>query len=138
MFTINLLAVVVAAIGSMILGSIWYGPLFGKVWMNLMGWGNMTPEQMAEGKKSMMKNYAWQFIGSVVTAAVMGSVISAFGAGDLMSGVRVAFCVWLGFFAAGSLGMMLWEGKPMKLWLLNNAYNLVNLSWMGVLMALWS
>ncbi len=34
MFQINLLAVVVCAIASMVLGMLWYGPLFGKKWMH--------------------------------------------------------------------------------------------------------
>lgn len=138
MFNINYLAVVVAAIGSMVLGSIWYGPLFGKVWMKLSGMGNMTPEQMAEGKKNMTKNYAWQFVSSAVMAYVMSLVVSAFGAGDFFSGVQVGFWIWLGFAAAASLGMMFWEGKPKKLWMVNNGYNLLNLCWMGALLAIWS
>lgn len=32
------LAVVLAAVVSMIVGWLWYGPLFGKQWMALMGW----------------------------------------------------------------------------------------------------
>ena len=33
---INYLAVVVAAIVNMALGSLWYGPIFGKAWIKMM------------------------------------------------------------------------------------------------------
>ncbi len=138
MITINYLAVLVAAIGSMILGAIWYGPLFGKVWMNLMGWGGMSPEQMAEKKKSAGKSYFWMFLGNLVMAYVMSYVVVAFKAMDFAGGVQAGFWIWLGFVATVTLGMVLWDGKPVKLWLLNNGFQLLNLCWMGALLAMWS
>ena len=41
--SINYLAVLVAGFIPMILGSIWYGPLFGKKWIELMG---LTEEEL--------------------------------------------------------------------------------------------
>lgn len=37
-----------------------------------------------------------------------------------------------------SYGVVLWEGKSWKLWFLNNAYHLVVLTVMGVILALWA
>ncbi|MBI3341870.1 DUF1761 domain-containing protein, partial [Candidatus Curtissbacteria bacterium] len=36
-FQINYMAVVAAAVVNMVLGFLWYGPLFGKPWMKMMG-----------------------------------------------------------------------------------------------------
>ena len=44
---INYGAVVGAAVASMILGSLWYGPLFGKPWMAAMGF---TKDAMEIGR----------------------------------------------------------------------------------------
>jgi hypothetical protein len=38
MITINYLAVIAAAIAAVGVGVLWYGPLFGKEWMKLMGY----------------------------------------------------------------------------------------------------
>lgn len=43
---VNYLAVVVAAIIYLVVGFLWYGPLFGRRWMALM---NITPSSMAGG-----------------------------------------------------------------------------------------
>ena len=137
MININYLAVVAAAIGSMILGAIWYGPLFGKVWMKLMGWGNMSPEQIAEMKKKSGKGYFWMFIGNLVMGYVTAWVIGATGAATLSAGLMTGFWLWLGYIATVSLGGVLWEGKPVKLWKLNNAFNLLNLLMYGAIFALW-
>ena len=71
MITINLLAVLGAAIAAMIIGMIWYSPsVFGKKLMLYVG---QTAESMAVSgaKKSMAKNYAINFLGSLVTAYVL-------------------------------------------------------------------
>ena len=48
---VNLLAVLAAAVATMVLGAIWYGPLFGKSWMSAHGY---TPEKLAGMKQLVM------------------------------------------------------------------------------------
>lgn len=136
---INYMAVFVAAVVSMIIGFIWYGPLFGKPWMKEMG---LTKEKMeASKKKGMAKQYAILFVGSLFMAYVLhhatifaGSYLHMTGApAGLMSG----FFNWLGFIAPVSLGSVLWEGKSWKLWLITNSYYVVSLMAMGVVVAVW-
>lgn len=66
------LAVLVSVIVSMIVGSIWYGPVFGKKWMKLVG---VTKEDMEKGKKEMQKTYGMMFAGSLVTSFVLAVTI---------------------------------------------------------------
>ena len=73
---INYLAVLVAAVSNMIIGFLWYGPVFGKQWIALMG---MPPEKVAEAKakgmKGMWKSYALAFVGSFVMAYVLAHAL---------------------------------------------------------------
>lgn len=136
---INYLAVLLCGIASVVLGSLWYGPLFGKQWMALSG---MTHEQIEQGKsKSMVKLYALAFIGSLVMAYVLAHALlfasAYFNAGGLSAGLMAGFWNWLGFIAPVTLGAVLWEGKPWKLWALNNGYQLLLLLIMGVILATW-
>ena len=65
--SVNYLAVVVAAVASMIIGAIWYSPrVFGRMWMRLTG---KTMDQMAG--QSAGRGYLVTFIGSLVTAWVL-------------------------------------------------------------------
>ena len=127
----------------MVLGFLWYGPLFGKLWMSLSG---MTPEQIAAckekgGESGMGKSYALMFIGSLIMAYVLGHALifasTYLHASGISAGLTAGFWNWLGFIAPVTLGSVLWEKKPWKLWILNNAYYLVLLSIMGVILALW-
>lgn len=136
---INYFAVVVAAVSAMVWGFLWYGPVFGKIWIKEMGW---TPESIeAAKKKGMAKQYVLQAVGALVMAYVMAHVFvfastytQTFG---LVGGLMVGFWNWLGFVAPVTLGAVLWEGKSWKLWALNAGYYLVVLCTMGVILSLW-
>ena len=136
---LNYLAIFVCGIVAMVVGSLWYGPLFGKMWMSMMG---ITPEKMAAGKKSdMTKSYVMMFIGSLVMAFVLAhSLVFAstyMKVEGMNAGLMSGFWSWLGFIAPVTMGSVLWEGKSWKLWCLNNAYQLVTLLLMGVILASW-
>lgn len=136
---INYLAVLASAIASMVVGSLWYGPIFGKQWITLQGW---TPEAMAANKaKGMTKSYILMFVGSLVMAYVLAhSLVFAadyLGVYGASAGLMTGFWSWIGFIAPVTLGIVLWEGRSWKLYILNNGYQLLNLLVMGVILALW-
>ena len=132
-FDINLVAVLVAAVLSMVLGATWYSPaVFGKKWMALVG---MTAEKAKNGPINMGTAYFLGFIGSLVAAYVLALVVVAFSAGTFVQGLQVGFWIWLGFYATQTLGTVLWEQRPFNLYVLNNAYWLVMLLLMSGVLA---
>lgn len=134
--SVNYWAVLASAIASMIIGSLWYGPLFGKKWMKLM---NFTGKDISKAKsKGMWKLYLVNFIGSLITAFVLAHITAYVNAGTFMQGIGVGAWVWLGFVATMLLGSVLWEGKPVSLYWLNSIYWLVNLAVMGGILSAWA
>jgi hypothetical protein len=138
---INYLAVVVAALASMAIGFLWYGPLFGKTWMKLAG---VAPKRKTAAKKKgagMEKTYFLAFLGSLIMSNVLAHSLIFAAAYYEMSGITAGlmsgFWNWLGFIAPVTLGAVLWEGKPWKLWLLSNGCYLVSLLVMGTILAVW-
>lgn len=139
MVPVNYLAILLAAVLSMVIGSLWFGALFGKTWMKLMG---MTKESMQGMKGSdMARLYGIQFVGSLVMAFVLAHALvfasSYLQVSGIPAGLQTGFWNWAGFVAPVTLGTVLWEGKSWKLWLFNNSYYLISLCSMGVLLALW-
>jgi hypothetical protein len=132
---VNWVAILGAGIVSMILGFIWYGPLFGKQWMKLTGLTKKDAEKAK--KKGMGKTMLAGFIATLVTAFVLVHILVLAGSNTFGDGVMTGFWIWLGFFAPVMLGMVLWEGKPVNLYLLNVLYWLVNLAVMGGLLVVW-
>lgn len=135
----NILAVLASAVFAVVLGGLWYGPVFGKMWMNLTG---MTPEKM----KAMPLSAPVAMLGGFITAFLMAYVLAhgiIFGnAFTHMSGIEGgmtgAFWYWLGFAVPLTGGAFLWEGKSFKLWVLNAGYYLVSLLGMGAILGAWS
>jgi hypothetical protein len=139
MVPINYLAVLVAAVASIILGTLWFGPFFGKRWMKLMG---ISIEDARKGKQSdMLKSYVLMSLGSLVMAFVMAhSMIFAMTylkISGVSAGLQGGLWNWLGFMAPIIMGSQLWEKKSWKLFPIVGGYYLVSLCMMGVILAMW-
>jgi hypothetical protein len=133
--TINYLAVLGATVASMVVGFLWYGPLFGKQWMKLMGF---TKEHMDTVKaKGMSKMYVLTLIGSFVMAFVLAHFAKVWSATGVSGAWELAFWSWLGFIAPVMLGQVLWEGKSWKLYCLNVVYQLVNVFVIALVLVYW-
>ena len=133
---VNFVAVIVAAVVSMAIGMAWYSPaLFGKEWMKL---SRISPQRIRSAKaKGMEKTYVIGFIVNLIMAYVLAHTVYYSGARTAMDGAFVGFFVWLGFIATVMLGMVLWEGKPVKLYVINAGHYLVSLLVMGAILAVW-
>lgn len=133
---VNWLAVVVAAVVSMIVGSFWYSPLmFGNAWMKLLG---MTKKDIEKAKKKGMgKTYLIAFVLSLIMAYVLAHFVAIVGGTHFFDGVTVGFWVWLGFVATIAAGSILWEGKAVKLFWINSLYWLVVLVLEAGILAVW-
>lgn len=137
MVEINWLAVVLATLASMVVGSIWYTPkVFGGVWMKL---AKLNPKDMEKG--------GWTpIIVSIATSFVMAFVLAHFvylshqfyqaDYSFLATALITAFWAWLGFVALRFLTHDSFEGRPLKLTLLNSAHELVTLLAMGLVIGL--
>lgn len=136
MVSVNFWAVVGAAVSSMVVGSIWYGPLFGKMFMHEMGMNQWSPEKQAAMKKSMTMTYVWQFVASVVMFYVLAMLMIKLGRTDVNGALSTAFWAWLGFIVPLKLGDSLWGGKMKLFWLgAGNAF--VTLLVGGAILGMW-
>jgi len=103
MHEVNLFAVLVAGIVPMVIGALWYGPLFGKRWLAMM---EMTAEEVQEGFNPV-KTYGVSFALALVTAYVIAQLVAEVspesvsslggGGGSAMIGVHVALMALIAF-----------------------------------------
>ncbi len=130
---INVWAVIVAALASFVVGWLWYGPLFGKLWMELNGF---TPEMLREKKGLpmpfiMIMNYVATVLAAFSIAMFIGAEADAsFG---IFAGLMIAI-FWIG---TSRLNDVLYERQPFKLYLINLGYNLVIYVIMGAVLGAW-
>ena len=128
--SINWLSVVVAALSGFVIGWLWYGPLFRKPWMAASG---MTFEKGAQGNMPLTFGgaYVLNLVGAIGVAIMLGDHEGA------ASGAHIgAFAAF--FFLATALGVIyLFEQRPLKLWLINAGYHVMNFAAMGAIIGAW-
>ena len=135
---VNLWAVLVAAVSTMVVGFLWYSPmLFAKPWTVLMGYDPNDKAKMDEMRKSAGKSYAISFIASLVSALVLGKIIDVTSVQSPLYGMKIGFAVWLGFVTTVQLTAKLFGNQPTKLYLINTGYQLVCYLVMGAILAVW-
>ena len=133
MMELNYFAVGAGAVIMMVLGALWYGPLFTKPWLVAMG--KSMEEIQAQG--GMAGAYAISFAGALAASFVMALVISGSGVDNIIGGALTGALLWLGFVATSSLGSVVFEGRSVTLYMINNGYHLVGYTIVGALMAVW-
>ena len=130
---VNYLAVIVSAIASYVIASIWYGVIFRKLWMELTGISDMKPAPI---------NMALPFLGSLVMSYVLDHSL-AFGnaylhTSGISGGLMGGFFNWLGFIAPLTLMSVVYEKRKWKLWILDNGFWLLSILVMGAILSSWT
>jgi hypothetical protein len=124
----NWWAIIICMVSSVVLGFIWYGPLFGKKWMAL---SNIQMPADKPGFSVMIR----PIILSLVGAFFMSYVLSLGVPAQVGAGLLAGLAGWLGFVAPVYLNFAGWENKPWALFFINGGYWLVLMLIMGAVIA---
>jgi hypothetical protein len=132
MIPINWLAVIVAAIIRMAVGSFWYSPVgFMKPWQRLAGISE------AQVRATFGRAIAIDALMSLVMAVVLLHFVTYAGAFNIGAGALVGFVAWLGFIFTVFVALWAYEQKPLQLVSITACFNLVALVLMGALFGVW-
>ena len=133
---VNILAVLVAALLTFVLGAFWYSPvLFARQWMAAQGY---TPEKLEEMKKrGATRAYVVSVLCYVVMAYVLSLLASYTNSTTLAQGLWLGFLSWLGFAATIGLTANMFSEKPIAAWVIDAGYQLAYLLIMGALLSVW-
>jgi len=133
---INYLAVVLATLSSMVVGTIWYTPkVFGNYWMTQAG---VTPSGNA---KDAIRPIVVTLIVSFVTAWVLAGAVwisfQFYGGSFLVNALLTAAILWAGFTAARFVTHDQFDRRTTGLTVLNVAHELVTLLVMALIIGVW-
>src|SRR5271169_1104070 len=136
MHSLNWLAVLVAAISTMVVGFLWYSPLlFAKPWMREMGYDPNDKAKTQEMQKSAGPAYAGSLVAGFLSAFTLALILHGLGAKDVHFGIMVSFHVWLGFVATVQFTSALFMKQSMKRFAINTGYQLVCYLVMGAILS---
>lgn len=138
MHSLNWLAILVAAISTMVLGFLWYSPLlFAKAWTREMGYDPNDKPKMDEMRKSAGPAYAGSLAASLLSAFTLALILHGMRAESLHFGIMASFHIWLGFVATVQFTGALFAKQSMKLFAINSGYQLLCYLVMGAILVLW-
>jgi hypothetical protein len=129
LFAVNWLAVVLAAAAGFVVGGLWYGPLFGRLWMTAAG---ISEDDLKNSTGAdMAKRYGFTFLLSLLASWTLAHVFATYP--DLAFGVMVmtAFGVALGFIVPALWTNYLFQGAKRTLFMVDAGYWLVFYTVMG-------
>lgn len=126
-------AVLGAGAAKFIIGGVWYSKaLFAKEWTKLSG---LKEAQMKSGAAQAMMV---EFLGNLLMAFVLAYAIRYAQAQGIGQGMMVGFYAWLGFVATVTVGSVAFEKKPLKLFFINNGFQLLSMVVMGAILVRWT
>jgi hypothetical protein len=134
---INYWAVLVAALASMVVGSIWYSKsVFGRTWAKL---AKVNIDRKVSGDEM-----AWKLIGAFVASLITAYVVAHvgflshkfFGNSFVWDAVATSFWLWLGLTATRLYVHDSFESRPLQLTVLNWVHELVTIVVMGLVIGL--
>ncbi|MSP87319.1 MAG: DUF1761 domain-containing protein [Alphaproteobacteria bacterium] len=134
---VNLLAVLVAGLVAFAIGGVWYSPvLFVKPWMAAHGYSD---EKMAAMKQSNPPARAMivTAVCQIVMAYVVAVLLAWTGMAGWTRGVALGVLLWVGLAGAVALIANMFSDKPIRVFVIESAYQLVCLIVMGAILGAW-
>jgi hypothetical protein len=126
----NLLAILVAAAAGFLVGGLWYGPLFGKIWMAENGF---TEDELK--KANMLKIYGLTFAFSVLSAVFLGHLLAFFDTSTRAT-LMISAGIALGYIVPAIGTNYLFARKSGKLFAIDAGYWVVFYAAMGLVFVL--
>ena len=124
--SLNWFAVIGAAAAAFFAGALWYGPLFSKAWMEGFGF---REEDFAERHPARV--FGLTFVLNIVMAINLAMFLGP--EADVAFGVAAGFFTGFGFFAALLGVFYLFENRPMRIFIVNGGFGIVNFTLMGAI-----
>lgn len=135
---INYLAILVCAALAMVVGAVWYGPLFGKKWLEIIGADAEDLEKRKEMQKKAGPLYLVQFVLVLFQVLVLAHLIADT---ETASGLERALWIWAAFVMPTIAGTAMWNNDSAKVswarFLIQSGYQLVLFIIFGTILMLW-
>jgi hypothetical protein len=130
---INHLAVWVNVVLLHILGFLWYGPLFGEPWMEMVG---LTMEE-AEAGSAEAGMWITNFIATVVPVYALAWIFTKMNVNSALKGLWVGFLIAFSFVFLSNMTSELFAQNPYALSWITGGFSLVGLSVAGLILGAW-
>ncbi|MCA9364228.1 DUF1761 domain-containing protein [Candidatus Kaiserbacteria bacterium] len=135
---INYLAIVVGTIIATVVAAIWYGPIFGKKWMEIVGADPADIAARERMQKSAKPLYLIQILLTAFQVLILAHLVADT---TTVSGVTRAFWIWAGFVMPTIAATAMWNNDSARIswarFLIQSGYQLIVFLIFGALLTFW-
>lgn len=136
--SVNYWAILVSAVVAMVLGAIWYGPLFGKKWLEIIGADTEDLARREKMQKRARPLYLIQFLLVLFQMYVLAHYIAGW---EDASGVENALWLWAAFVMPTVAAASMWNNDSAKVswarFLIQAGYQLAIFVIAGFIIGMW-
>ena len=129
---LNFLAIAVSALTYFGLGSVWFGPLFGKQWLKLVG---LTVTE--EDKKNALFMFTKTFLLDVFITFSTALILLWTQSETILEALKVSAVLGLGFVIAPFLGNYMYAKRSMTLFSIESFYHVVCITVISIILTMW-
>jgi hypothetical protein len=131
---LNYIQVLVVTVAGFMLGWLWYGVLFGRMWMAEM---KITPEMAAAEKGNMAGYFAKGLLFTFLSTFGLAVLIAAHGVPNWKHGAACG--LFIGGFVAGmrKLNDAVWEKRSLRFQAISFGHELVVYAVQGAILGAW-
>lgn len=126
---INWLAVLAAAVSAFVLGGVWYGPLFKRVWCREAG------IDMDAKPAHPARVFGVAFASALASAVMFAWLLGA--QPQLQLAIHHGFMIGLAFVAMSFAINYSFAARSLKLWLIDAGYHTLQFTLYGVILGVW-
>jgi MFS family permease len=130
-FQVNHLAVLTAAVVQFLLGWLWFGVLFKKAWLGLVG--QKEDAKPANPAYTMVMT----FVANLILSFVLAHLVIWAGGVTFSRGAFVGLVCGLGFVLPPMFAGDICERRPFKLFGINAVYWMIGMMLSGGILAVW-
>lgn len=127
---LNWWSILVATVAGFVLGGIWYGPLFGRAWMQAIG-------KTADELKPSPTPFIVSFFTAAITAIVLALLIGGLGVVRVIDGAVLGLVVGIGFIATAMASDAAFGHGSVVLLLIQAGYRVAYSVLMGAILTWW-
>ena len=132
---LNYLAILVGIIFNQVLGAAWFS-VWSKPWMAGVG---LTMEDMEamKGTPRQWYPYVVAIVGALVFTLGLAVLVQGMGADGVVDGLTLGLLAAVAFIVTSYATTYSFEGRGLRIFLINIGYPLISYSVIGILLAAW-
>lgn len=132
---INYAAVAVSAVAFFMIGSMWFGAFFGKIWVAELERHNTVIKEPT--RAALFAKMGLNLLKNSIIALAMAYLVLLSGSTTFTSGLLLGLFVACGFAAPAMADIFIWEGRSKVLFVIDSGYQIVGITLSAIILSLW-